>query len=415
MPRTKTSPRRKRVKRVKRVASSVARRVDEISGTDLKDGLLWIVVFGPGEGEAVVVRLPDGRVGVVDGCRDRSRGCPVHRLLTSLGPPGLFFACLTHPHEDHYQGLAQVLADVRGRVDHVWHVISLAANEQKALIRYAKAFCKSPRNAGVGDTGTWKKMDLVYREMMRARSNVSTPKRAKRKELVTELPMIAPEKIDGEDFEIVAWGPSHEDKLRAKLRFLGGKRSRTDDLPNTVSGALLVRWGAARVLLAGDLYQNADDERGWGPARELAKKSAPVQVVNVAHHASENAHDDALWNAMSPSFAIVTPFRNASLSGTKPLMPPRPSDISRLLRSCEVAITSEPRWLGRKLVPKAPQRRNVKGKVAKPPAPPLAASPLLGPAMPSTFDDARNAVAVALDKTGRIVEVILGGQSDFYR
>lgn len=399
--------------------SSMARRVARIEPAHLTDGRLWTVVFGPGHGEAVMVRLPDGRVGIVDGCREPARDCPVTRLLAGLKATRLLFACLTHPHEDHYKGLGRLLELYRGRVDHVWHVLALSSRERAGVVAYAKRHHARPKRAKLPDTGDAQGVERVFREIMAA-GTVG----AYRRQLVTDRGLLR-EQVAGAEFAIDSWGPTDADTSDAVMEFLATPRKDwnvKDDLPNQVSGALLVRWGESRVLLAGDLYAHTDDRRGWGPARALASLHAPVQVVNASHHASHNAYDDKLWNAMNPSLAIITPFLNASLRADpktkrlEPCQPPKPADIRRLLDGrCEVAITAPPRWIGETFTPTPPYQR----RIDRGPATPTVSTStgtlaLLGASAVPDVDDTQNAVAVALDAGGNILEVILAGGADFY-
>jgi glyoxylase-like metal-dependent hydrolase (beta-lactamase superfamily II) len=120
--------------------------VDEILPAHLPQGALSIAVFGPGRGEAIVVRLPDGSIGVVDGCREPTggakdgRGDPVRELLRRIEKAGpvptpfrLAFVCLTHPHDDHYPGLGRLLEAYERRVDHVWTVTQMTGKYARAL------------------------------------------------------------------------------------------------------------------------------------------------------------------------------------------------------------------------------------------------------------------------------------------
>lgn len=414
--------------------SSKATRVQEIKAGDLDLGVLWVVVFGPGHGEAIVVRLPDGGVGVVDGCHEplgeHSEGCPVTRLLRSLNVSTLLFACLTHPHADHYRGFARLLEEFEGKTRHVWHVFGLTPQERKALVGCARRHFRTRGRTKSPDDAEPQKMDRVIERIV---GSGKWKKPAYRRELFVDRSLIQ-DTVNGSPFDVTAWGPTDADVLDARMRYLGqkarGARYEKNDLPNQVSGALLVRWGEARVLLAGDLFAHKrNEQRGWGPARELARelaeRKASVQVVNVAHHASHNAHDDKLWTAMQPSLAIVTPFLRAAGVWRKlkkktvyqPRQPPRPEDIRRLLAGpshCEVAITSEPDWLDKKLSPSPPVRREVGPVTPVAPSPPMGTSPLLAVAPPVAFDDTRNAVAVALNSKGEIVKVLLAGDADFY-
>lgn len=385
-----------------------SRRVDQIEASHLRSALLWVVVFGPGHGEAIVVKLPDGRVGIVDGCREPPSDCPVTQLLDGLGTSRLLFACLTHPHEDHYRGLARLIQRYQSSIDHLWHVFALTQHERTAVVRYAKEFLSARRGSGLPDMKDWKPIERVFGAIMNATQAKRNP--ASRRQLLVDR-LLLREPVAGHDLQIEAWGPTDSDSATSMMAFAmakPGKNSRWEHLPNAVSGAILVEWGSARVLLAGDLYKHSHSHRGWGPARAKVA-GRPVQVVNVAHHASLNAHDALLWQAMNPSLAIVTPFRNAIRA-----MPPRPSDIRRLSSpSCEVVITSSPEW-SRVARPGDPRPQSAGGAPAPLVSPPLGASPRLGATATPGAKDAGHGVAVGLDASGAILEVILAGDADFY-
>jgi hypothetical protein len=154
--------------------------------------------------------------------------------------------------------------------------------------------------------------------------------------------------------------------------------------PNLTSGALLVKWGASAVLLAGDLLLGVDPKSGWQRGRSYVQGN--VQVVNVAHHASSEAHDDVLWATMQPALAIVTPFQYANEG--KKRQPPRPEQIEALARSSVVAITSPPKWKSKtNVLPMTPARLT---------------------------EAKRNAVAVSLDAAGNITRFVLAGAADVY-
>lgn len=73
-------------------------------------GSLTLAVYGPGTGEAQVLRFPDGSFGVVDGCRAQKGGVdPVRRLLERFPDRVLRFVCLTHAHGDHFGGLLDLI------------------------------------------------------------------------------------------------------------------------------------------------------------------------------------------------------------------------------------------------------------------------------------------------------------------
>ena len=73
----------------------------------LRDDLLYSVVFGPGYGESVVVRIPPDEWVVVDSCTVGGRS-PALELL-SEHQASCSCAILTHPHLDHIGGFDEVM------------------------------------------------------------------------------------------------------------------------------------------------------------------------------------------------------------------------------------------------------------------------------------------------------------------
>ena len=78
----------------------------------LPDGNLHVVFCSVGQGDAMYIRMPDGRDAVID-------GGPNGRVLACLGSQMAFWdreidlMVLTHPHEDHFTGLIEILKRYR--------------------------------------------------------------------------------------------------------------------------------------------------------------------------------------------------------------------------------------------------------------------------------------------------------------
>ena len=77
---------------------------------------LEVHVFGSNsKGEGIVLKLPDGKYAVVDSCFvgdiQSPQNNPIVQFLRDNNVSVLAFACLTHPHEDHYFGFSQILSE----------------------------------------------------------------------------------------------------------------------------------------------------------------------------------------------------------------------------------------------------------------------------------------------------------------
>ncbi len=159
------------------------------------------------------------------------------------------------------------------------------------------------------------------------------------------------------------------------------------------------------MLLGGDLLCREGSFQGWDEIH--ADIEGPIQVVKAAHHASLGAHHDVLLSRLKPDLTIVTPFLHA-----KENQPPRPDRIAELARNSVVAITAEPSWHPSSPGPWAVYKQ-------PPPASALVTSggfpsSTLEPVATAGPADARNAVAVSLDASGRIIGFVLAGKANVY-
>lgn len=393
-------------------------RVKRLLPEHLEPGSLSVVVFGPGRGEAIAVVLPDGSVGIVDGCREpgssrSGRGDPVRDFLAALEqhrtrsrqPFRFRFVCLTHPHDDHYAGLGRLLNAYRGKVEAVWSVPKVGDRFAEALQRYVAATRagRDPMPDDVDQGG----LERVLAELREAPQHGSAFKHVEQGKLLLEEP------VQGHSLRILACGPADLDLHNAQLALVEGlehlithgeHETRFD--PNATSGALIIRWGQAGVLLGGDLLCEQGRYCGW----KLAAPDihSPIQVVKAAHHASAEAHHADLWARLKPLLAIVTPFKNATGS-----MPPRPEQIDRLAHDAVVAITATPSWTEDMATPRpvysaasSAKRRRGGLRSKRNDVIPLTPSP--------GANDTHNAVAVSLDASGNLLRFVLAGKADVY-
>ena len=373
-----------------------SKSVEKIEPQHLKDGMLNILVYGPGEGEAIVIQLPDGQLGVVDGCCEPKRkgmpnGNPVHELLHEIAlyrkvsPDELRvnFVAVTHPHEDHYRGVGRLLHHFGGRVDRIWTVLPVTGRYREALPKWLRI--QRP-DRPFPDEPDLKGLDRLVDEI------------EKFKDGKNEIGHFGFDKrlhIEG-DVEFTAVGPTDYDTDRAIRHLIEYLQNAAENAtknpldPNITSGALLIRWGNTRVLLAGDLLQGTSQQSGWMKCHERLLNQCPIQVVNVAHHGSEGAHHEELWQKMQSRLAIVTPFKRANKKH-----PPQKDMLNRLAKNSAVFVTSPLAWQEEVL-------NDIPGAVGQ-----NATSPVME-------QDKNNAVLVSLDKDGIIRQLVLGGKAFRY-
>lgn len=248
--------------------------------------LLYLFVAGPGTGEGIAVRLPQDLGWLaVDGCRAAERA---HYSLEAIlerwgGDARLRFFAFTHPHADHAEGIPELLE------------------------------CFPPDCVGV--PGIDDPENHLVAEAERVRSSSSSPKENRVHAALRAIQRQACDlRILRDGIEPQTWGdvtmrvlaPTH-DEYRA---WEATKKPPLGKGANRVSAVLVIEFGEARIVLAGD------KEEGWD---ELVRKYPEVgdhSALKVPHHGSRDAlHNGIITSPSSkPSRAwLLTPFGRSGL------------------------------------------------------------------------------------------------------
>mgnify|MGYP005853910865 CR=1 FL=1 len=358
---------------------------------------LSLLVFGPGHGEAMVVILPDGSLGVIDGCREPP-GDPVDAFVSSWlnedSARRISFVGLTHPHEDHYRGLGRLIDNYDRRIDALWRTQLTGGRWGQSYVQYAEFCEQNDDSVPIADELAGLTRVIGAFERRRDRLDV----------LCQDKTMLSRSVCD-HDLSVLCLAPSANDVDRAQSDLLEVIRSesRVGHDPNLTSSALLVKWGGAQLLLGGDLVCACRGFEGWASAQRSVRGT--TQIVKASHHASSQALHWDLLERVASTLTIVTPFKHAVSS-----YPPQPEGIQGLLgRRQAVAITSIPEWAA---------SCGVKGTRPIDPPPPRAQrrrerNPALAIA-PVSPVETNNAVGVSLTADGTITRLVLAGNARLY-
>lgn len=249
------------------------------SAVPTKSGSLQLFFFGPGIGESIVLRLPDGQWGVVDffeGPKNRQNG--IIDFLTTQKVDKLAFFCLTHPHEDHYLGANRLLARYRGRVGRIWRYSGLSSRELQ--IAAATAALVKARRTGDPEANALAdnfmeviaaiksfRQDLAPSNYVRVIAPLSLLKTSS-----YEISAVRPTTVSN---EIV------EEKLRSKNTAEGYLIFNDEEggLLNSLSVVLRIDFDNARVILLGDAQ---------GSTEAMDATNTKFSIVKIAHHGSAN-------------------------------------------------------------------------------------------------------------------------------
>lgn len=226
-------------------------------------GALRITFVDVGQGDAAIVELPDGAVWLVDAGGSASArtlaaaarpGAEVTRVLAAYGHERIDLAILSHPHPDHYLGLAAIGVPIA----ELWSAAEIepaAAAARGALPSFAEL---AQALAERGTTIRHPPLGLVRAEA-------------------------------GVTLEILA--PRYEG---ATLATADPVRSVNDN-----SIVIAIEYRGRRIVLAGDVEHEGEDAL-------LANDLPRADVVKVPHHGSPTSSSAALVAALHPALAVIS-------------------------------------------------------------------------------------------------------------
>ena len=244
--------------------------------------LLSIWVLNAGEGDSIVLRFPDESWAVVDSnVPPGSKEPPALRLLREKRVRNLSFVCLTHPHADHYSGLAEILGCYEGRIGGLWMFCIDSAHVRKFLIAQHQKSSTTP-----GRLKQYLELQTIFQVFQKM------GKKGLTYQLVggLRLPSCG-------DVTIDCLSPLSRDinEYQNQLARCTEPQHYTAQ-ENLLSSVLRLRYGLCTILLSSDAPTKSWP-RVW---KETVKRreSFVANAVKVSHHGSREGHHEEIWKKM---------------------------------------------------------------------------------------------------------------------
>ena len=288
-----------------------------ISATQPASDQIEVSLFGPGNGECVLVHAGNGDWLVVDSCRDsRTREQPALSYLRNIGVDpevAVRLVVATHWHDDHIGGLSQVVREC---------VSAKFACSVAVRAREFQAFLNLRRSDELVEPTNIDELDRTF-EVLQTRMEGNPPFpplcfASALRDIWHRDPH--PGTVGA---EVVALTPSSATELFAfqgleSLMPTAGsdRKPIAQRNENATSVALWVRVGQSSVLLGSDLQETGHPHTGWSEVADAhPARLGRAVLFKVAHHGSQNGDSPEVWTRLldDPRVAIVTPFRRSHL------------------------------------------------------------------------------------------------------
>jgi hypothetical protein len=257
--------------------------------------MLRLYLFGSTKGETVVLHMPDDRGwGVVD-CYAPSledpRSNPAYALLERENIAELAFLCLTHPHDDHYRGMSQLLD--RFVVQDFWTFSHFDRKKFNILHMYFRA--EAARAKLQEYTENAEELERIFR--------LAREKKAEWRVSGTLKALYPLPGYEDAYFRIAGLTPPDSCSTRyldslirrfSKDGYLLGPFPKGHH--NSISIGLRIEFGRTRIILGGDVE--------WPAWASVLQDCTPEEIashfIKVSHHGSRTGYCTGLW----PAFAL---------------------------------------------------------------------------------------------------------------
>jgi len=266
-----------------------------------------LIGTGGGYGESIVIKIGVDKWIIVDSCIDPNTRAPLAlEYLNQIGADltKVILILCTHWHNDHINGLAEILSNCPNA-----EFCFSAVNDLKKFLLLCQLDHTKASKGSISSTAEFGKcMETINKrgsQFVKAQSNL----------------ILQNIKENGSNFELFSLSPSPKsvNDFNGEISQLiteFGLRSTAivNNSPNDKSVALLLKFGENRVLLGADLEIGKSNDEGW---RHIVKHSKVIDknkadLYKIPHHGSENGYLSEIFDVLVNDGSILklTPYRS---------------------------------------------------------------------------------------------------------
>jgi beta-lactamase superfamily II metal-dependent hydrolase len=298
-----------------------------------------VSVFGPGVGESILVHIGHGDWIVVDSCRDKKSGEPAAlQYLESIGidvGAQVKLVVATHWHDDHINGLAEILSAAKSA-----RFVSSSAYSLNSLLSLIQLDKINPP--------AWsatREFDAIYKVLLARRKKGEKIQAVGPIQAGANRRLLALTGVERSiAAEVFSLSPADGVFNRAEAELAAAisnvtLRNRPGSLgPNQLCVALWLKLGDLNILLGADLEHVSGTTEGWRAILTSGERpQGKARIFKVAHHGSKTADCAECWEMLldDQPIAVLTPYCRSSI--------PTDEDLRRICsKTAKAYITANP-------------------------------------------------------------------------
>ena len=249
---------------------------------------LLIYHFYIGHGDATFVRTPSGTTVLIDAGLPGQGKAVILPTLLGCGIDGLDYAVLSHPHQDHFGGFADLLREnfpIRKKF-----LVAALYDEKGALpagvwYKFTQLAVGDPKKKGHGLLRAMPAREFTVLELNR--------------EQIMDSDVTFDVKASGARVRTREGG---ETIVSAALKPGGIPKD-----ANAVSSVIQITYGKFDYWTGGDITGGSKKGRSKPNVESVvARHATPVEVYHVSHHGSETSNNADLLSALRPQHAVLS-------------------------------------------------------------------------------------------------------------